>query len=158
MNNSVINRHNWSEQDEKVLLDCVNWVDVTFPKGSESLVALGGKWEVVSIRMKNCGLDLTDESCKARFFKIKRRELHTVQAGMDIVSLLGTEFPQAEVKPLDKVELADQPVITSIQRRVLYLEGEIKHLKTQANTVMELNESLTKFFETFGIKVPQRNV
>jgi hypothetical protein len=154
---STINRHNWSEKDEKILLECVNWVETNFPKGSETLAALGGKWEVVSIYLKKNGLDLTDEACKGRFFKIKRREQRkTTDTGKEVVSLLGTDFVQAKV-PMPKVG-SSMPVVTNLQRRVNELETKVVTLEGQVSAVMELNDNLNKFFKTFGVKVPQRNV
>lgn len=146
-----MDRHKWTEKDEKKLLECVDWVENTFKASGDTLVSLGGKWEVVSMFLKkNSGLDLTDEACKGRFFKIKRRELKT----NGVITLLGTDFPQADVKPTSALPLRDQPIVINLQNRVAYLESELQHLKKQADNVSDLSRKLTKFFNVFGMKVP----
>ena len=155
-----MDRHKWTEKDERTLMGCVDWVDNSFEENNSTLVSLGGKWEVVAIKMKKeSGYTLTDEACKGRFFKIKRREQHKVSdSGKKVVSLLGTDFPQADVKPTSKLPLRDQPLIINLQKRVAYLESELKHLKDHSNNISDLREKLNKFFNAFGMKVPNINV
>ncbi|KKN04197.1 hypothetical protein LCGC14_1099890 [marine sediment metagenome] len=148
--------HNWTEKDEKALISCVDWVETTITN-KETLLCLGGKWKVVSLRLFNeSNLSVSDEACKSRFFKIKRRELHKVEDGKEVVSLLGTDFPQAEIKPPDlNSKLKNQPVVVNLQRKVHLLESEVKELKEQmkdAKGALKLNENLTKFFKTFGAR------
>jgi hypothetical protein len=143
---TVTARRKWAEKEEVSLLEAVEWVDENFP-GSDGRLLLGkmgGKWNVVSsVLERESGVVATDEACKSRFHKIKRREVHKVVDGKDVIQFGDMDFPQADI-----ALTAEKVNYTAVVRRVQELEAKVAKLEGIAKMVNALNDNFKSFFRT----------
>lgn len=109
---STVERHNWSESDEKSLISTVKWVETNIPK--PAMKDRGGKWGVVAgLLFTDIGLKTTDNACRKRHSDIQKRISKKSDNGKEVVTFLGIEFPQVahqteEEKLRDRVAVLER--------------------------------------------------
>ena len=134
-----IRTHAWSEKDESLLLEAVEFVSNV----DESTIGImGGKWQMVAFYLKaNSELKLSADACKTRFHRVKNREKHkTDPLGTKVVELNGIDFPQEDVSTV--------PVSTDSTAR---LEARITTLEARVDKLFNANKQLLSMFEMFGV-------
>ena len=141
-----VNRHIWTESQEKSLLEAVKFIEDSF-RGSDArftLSALGGKWFAVSSWLKkNAALEFTEGACESRYRKIKTREQHKVTDDGQLVVLLNkTEFPQINDDDV-KIEQDNSYLLD----RLTSLEGKVASLELETNKLKILNNKLIDIIE-----------
>jgi len=111
--NTAVERHNWTETEEKSLVSTANWVSDNLNK--DQLKQRGGKWKVISGFLNaDIGLKASDNACRKRFSDIKKREKKSNGA----VTLLGVDFPQ-EVPKTEEEKLKAR--VAKLERQVLHI-------------------------------------
>ena len=126
-------RHNWSEADEKSLVSTVKWIDENIP--SSATKDRGGKWKVVAgLLFTDINIKVSDNACRKRYSEIARRISKKSDNGKEIVTFLGTDFPQVE--ELTKEE--------RLQIRVAVLERKVENLINSLNEFSGVISDLSK--------------
>lgn len=153
-------RKNWTEIEEKFLVEAVNWVNQNFSQ-KDILTAMGGKWAVVRLRLERQARDEpklfpsgipTERACNTRFFDIKKREKKQNDNGQEIIVFNDVDFVQESLTP-DQIN----------QSRLQYLESEIATLKNNSNKLDDklaslqqivdaLYNSFNSFFNFIGVQ------
>jgi len=108
---TAVERHNWTETEEKSLISTTNWVSDNLNK--DQLKQRGGKWKVISGFLNaDIGLKASDNACRKRFSDIQKREKKSNGA----VTLLGVDFPQ-EIPKTEEERLKARVAV--LERQVL---------------------------------------
>jgi len=153
-----VNKHNWKECDEKILLENVVLVDKSFPKGSKVLKDFGGKWFLVSSKMRQHGINVSSDACKKRFFKIKSREKIKNENGKEVVTLLGTEFTQVDSNDTSYDQMQED-VKAIIRANNSDFDKEIKDLRNRYTDLRvrfhKLNRLVENLYINLNIGLPQ---
>lgn len=131
--NTPIEKHNWSEADEKSLISTVKWVDENIPNSATK--DRGGKWKVVaSFLFADIGLKVSDNACRKRHSDIKRRISKRKDNGKEVVTFLGTDFPQ----------VGELTAEEKLQARVSVLESKVENLINSLNEFSSITADIAK--------------
>lgn len=130
---NAIERHNWSESDEKSLVSTVKWVNKNIPK--EATKDRGGKWKVIAgLLFTDIGLKVSDHACRKRHSNIKNRLLKRKDNDKEILTQMGFDFPQVK----------EQTETERLKARVSTLERKIDNLIISLNEFSGVINNLSK--------------
>jgi hypothetical protein len=130
---STTERHHWPESDEKSLMATVKWVDDNIAK--PAMKDRGGKWNVVAgLLFTDIGLKVSDNACRKRHSDIKSRISKRKDNGKEVVTFLGTDFPQ----------VGEQTEEEKLRARVAVLERKVENLINSLNEFSGIASDLAK--------------
>lgn len=130
---SAVERHNWSESDEKSLVSTVKWVEENITKNA--MKDRGGKWKVVSgLLFTDIGLKTSDNACRKRHSDINKRISSKSDNGKEVVTFLGVDFPQVGVQTEEE----------KLRARVAVLERKVENLVNSLNTFSTIKDDVVK--------------
>lgn len=128
-----IERHNWSEADEKSLMSTVKWVEDNISNAAAK--DRGGKWKVVAgLLFTDVNLKVSDNACRKRHADIKRRIKKRKDNGKEVVEYLGTDFPQ----------VGEQTEEEKLRARVAVLERKVENLINSLNEFSGIADDVKK--------------
>jgi len=130
---NTVERHNWSESDEKSLVATVKWVEEHIPNAATK--DRGGKWKVVAgLLFTDVSLKVSDNACRKRYSDIKKRISKRKDNGKEVVEYLGTDFPQ----------VGEQTEEEKLRARVAVLERKVENLINSMNEFSNITKDITK--------------
>ncbi|MHA2428044.1 MAG: hypothetical protein ACXADB_08485 [Candidatus Hermodarchaeia archaeon] len=132
-----IERHNWSEADEKSLMSTVKWVEEHI--SNAAIKERGGKWKVVAgLLFTDVSLKVTDNACRKRHADIKKRINKRKDNGKEVVEYLGTDFPQ----------VGEQTEEEKLRARVAVLERKVDNLINSLNEFSGIVDDIKKIADS----------